>query len=328
MLDNETLRRRGEAVARENREPARRLILIYSGVLALLTLGINGLYLLLDSKIGGTGGLDGLGLRSVLQTLQNVLNYGNMIFGPVWSAGFLYAMVTMVRGTQPRPAHLLEGFRRFGRVLGYMAFQFLLMVALLTAAVYLGALIFTFSPMGTKFAELLGPVLSDPNLIAADGTINMALIPAEAMEAAALPMALLVAAVFLPLYTWVSYGFRMALYLVVDGPVGGVRAHFLSRQLMRGHKWQLLKLDLSFWWYYALLALTAVVGYLDVILGLMGIAVPINATVLYFVTMVAYLVLQMAVALWKKCPVDAAYTLAFESIAHPEPEQALADTNS
>jgi len=50
--------------------------------------------------------------------------------------------------------------------------------------------------------------------------------------------------------------------------------------------------------------------------------------VLYFVTMVAYLALQMAVVLWKKCPVDAAYTLAFESIAHPEPEQALADTNS
>ncbi len=326
MLDNPTLRQRGAAIADRNRAETKRLVLIYSGVLALLTLGINGLYLLLDSQIGGTGGLDGLGLRSVFQTIQNVLSYGNMIFGPVWSAGFLYAMMSMVRGGVPGTRDLLEGFRRFGRVLGYLAFQFLIVVALMTAAIYAAALIFTFSPLGAEFAELLGPVLTDPNLIAADGTINMALIPTEAMEAASVPMLVLVLAIFLPLYAWLSYGFRMALYLVMNGSIGGVRAHFASRQLMRGHKWQLLKLDLGFWWYYALIGLTAVVGYLDLILGLLGVAVPIDATVLYFLTMGAYLALQMAVALWKKCPVDAAYILAFESIAYPEPVQALAKT--
>lgn len=326
MLDNPTLRQRGAAVADRYRAETKRLVLLYSGVLALLTLGINGLYLLLENRIGGTGGLDGLGLRSVLQTVQNVLSYGNMIFGPVWSAGFLFAMLTMVRGAAPGPRDLLEGFRRLSRVLGYMAFQFLILVALLTAAVYGGAILFSVSPWGAEFAELLGPVLSDPNLITAEGTIDMALIPTEAMQAAAVPMLVMVAAVFLPLYAWISYGFRMALYLVMDGSVGGVRAHFVSRRMMRGHKWQLLRLDMSFWWYYALIALTAAVGYLDLILGLMGIEVPIDSTVLYFLTMGGYLALQMAVALWKKCPVDAAYLLAFESIAHPEPVQALAET--
>lgn len=326
MLDNPTLRQRGAAAADRYRAETKRLVLLYSGVLALLTLGINGLYLLLDNRIGGTGGLDGLGLRSVLQTVQDVLNYGNMIFGPVWSAGFLFAMLTMVRGSAPRSRDLLEGFRRLGRVLGYLAFQFLIVVALLTVSVYAAAILFTFSPWGAELANLLGPVLSDPNLVTAEGTINMTLIPAEAMQAAAVPMLVMMLAVFLPLYGWISYGYRMALYLVMDGSVGGVRAHFISRRMMRGHKWQLLKLDLGFWWYYALIALTAAVGYLDLILGLMGIEVHIDATVLYFLTMGAYLVLQMAVALWKKCPVDAAYMLAFESIAHPEPVQALAET--
>lgn len=326
MLDNPTLRRRGAALAEQNRDTARKLVLIYSGVLALLTLGINGVYLLLDEQIGGTGGLDGLGLRSVLQTVQSVLNYGNTIFGPVWSAGFLFAMLTLVRGGAPRSRDLLEGFRRLGRVLGYMAFQFLIVVALMTAAIYAAAILFVFSPMGAEFTELLGPVLSDPNLITAGGAIDMTMIPAEAMAAAALPMTVLVAAVFLPLYAWISYGFRMALYLVMTSPIGGVRAHFASRMLMRGHKWQLLKLDVSFWWYYALIALAAVVGYLDLILGMLGVAVPINATVLYFLTMGAYLALQMAVALWKKPAVDAAYLLAFESIAHPEPAQAAAQS--
>lgn len=323
ILDIRALRQGGAAAAAANREETRRLALVYSGALALLTLGVNGLYLLLDSQMSGTGGLDGMGLRSVLQTMQSVLNYANLIFVPFWSAGFLWAMVSMVRGQAPRTGDLLAGFRRFGRMLGYMAFQFLLLLTLLLASVNLAAVIFTFSPLGTAFAQSLGPALSDPNLIAADGTVNLALLPAEVLTDAMVPMLVLMLAVFLPLYTWVSYGFRMALYLVMTQPMGGVRAHFESLRLMRGHKWQLLKLDLSFWWYYALALLASVVGYLDVILGMLGVTVPINATVLYFVTMGTYCLMQMALALWKKCPVDAAYALAFETIAAPEPAQTI-----
>ena len=156
--------------------------------------------------------------------------------------------------------------------------------------------------------------------------MNLALLPAEALAEAMIPMLVLVLVIFVPLYTWLSYGFRLALYLVMDDAASGVQAHFVSLRLMRGYKWQMLKLDLSFWWYYALLGLTAVVGYLDLILALLGISVPIDATVLYFVTMGAYCLMQIALALWKKCPVDAAYALAWEAIVHPEPEQALAQT--
>ena len=266
-LDISALRSQGAAAARANRPAAGRLALIYSGVLALLTLAVNSLYLLLDNQIGGTGGLDGMGLRTVLQTLQEVLTYANLLFSPFWSAGFLWAMMSMVRGRTPQAGDLMAGFRRFGRVLGYLAYQFLIVVAV-----------------------SLAPVL------------------------------------FLPLYIWLAYGFRLALYLVMDGAAGGVQAHFLSLRLMRGYKWQLLKLDLSFWWYYALTVLAAVVGYLDVILELMGIAVPVDATVMYFATMGAYCLMQIALALWKKCPVDAAYALAYEAIAHPAPTEALVKT--
>ena len=323
-FDTRTLRRQGADLANENRPAAKRLVLIYSGALALLTLGINGLYLVLDKQIGGTGGLDGMGLRSVLQTIEEVLTYVNIFFGPFWAAGFLWAMMSMVRGRTPRPVHLMAGFRCFGRVLAYLAFQFLIVVALLAAAVNVASVIFAFTPMGTEFAELMAPVLNDPNLITASGAVDLELLPVGALTVAVIPMVILTLVLFLPLYIWLSYGFRLALYLVLDGSTG-VQSYFKSMRLMRGHKWQMLKLDLGFWWYYALLGLAVVVGYLDLILELLGISVPIDATVMYFVTMGAYCLLQIAITLWKKCPVDATYALAYEAIITPDPTLAEAE---
>ena len=63
-LDTRRLQRRGAELAGEHRRACRRLVLVYSGVLAAITLGSNGLNLLLDSQMGSTGGLGGLGLRS------------------------------------------------------------------------------------------------------------------------------------------------------------------------------------------------------------------------------------------------------------------------
>lgn len=317
-LDIQALRRQGAAVTAQNQPAVKRLVLIYGGVLALLTLGVNGLYMLLDRYIGGTGGLDGMGLRSVLQTVQQILTYVNIIFGPFWAAGFLGAMMAMVRGRAPRNTDLLTGFHRFGRVLGYLSFQFLMTMALMLVVMYLSAILFALSPMGLKLAEVLAPMLDDPNLFTASGAINLELLPAETLMDAMIPMMVLMLALFLPLYAWLSYHFRLALYLVMDDAASGIQAHFQSLRLMRGHKWQMLKLDLSFWWYYALTGLTVAVGYLDMILETLGITVSIDSTVLYFLTMGACCLLQMALFLWKKCPVDAAYVLAYDAITAPQ----------
>ena len=319
-LDLRRLRQQGAAIAGAHRADTRPLVLLFCGVIAVLSLGSNGLSLYLSEQIGGTGGLGGMGLRSVLQTAQEVLNLVNILFGPFWSAGFLFAMMAMVRGRTPEKRDLTEGFRRFPRILGWLAFEFLLVLALLMSAVNLAGLIFSFTEQGAAFAMELAPILSDPSIFAADGTLNLELLPMELMAPAALTLTLLTMAVFLPMYAFVSYGFRMSLYLVLDQPIGAVRAHFVSAQLLRGHKWELVKLDLSFWWYYLLLAAVSVVGYLDMVLELLGIAVPIDPMVMFFGTLAAYCVLYTLLCLWKKCPVDAAYVLAYESILHPEEE--------
>ena len=321
-VHNRELRARAAELAAEYREPARRLVLLYCIVLAALTLGSSGLNLVLDTRIDTTGGLDGIGMRSILETIQQILSYINQFFGPFWSAGFLTAMIAMVRGREPQVRDLTNGFRRAFRVLFHVAFEATAAFMLLVAVVNLSSLLFLLSPMGARFNELMAPLLSDPNLITAEGLLNESLISYQELSRLLLPMLVLTAAIYLPLYTLMAYSFRLSLYLVMDRNIGAIPAHFLSIRLMRGHKWQLCKLDLSWWWYYLLGAACWVVGYLDLLLGLLGIPLPMNATVMFFVTLAAYCVLFTLLSLWKKCEVDASYVLFYENVMPPEPEAA------
>ena len=318
ILNNSALRAQATGRVRQHPREARLLVLVYCGVIAALSLGSSGLNLLLDSRIGQTGGLDGMGMRTLLQTIQEVMYYVNFLFGPFWSAGFLYAMLRMVRGGRPEVNSLTEGFRRIGRILGHLAFQFLVVFGLLLAAVNLASVLFSFSSYGAEFAEMMMPVLEEPNLIAADGSVNLSVIPMEVIYKAAVPMLVLICVIFLPVYLYALMCFRMSLYLVMERSLGGVRAHFESARLMQGHKLQLLKLDLSYWWYYLLGIVISVAAYLDQILPLMGVELPFSPSVLYFLAMGLYCLLNLALSLWKKCEVDAAYVLAYEAIAYPE----------
>ena len=123
ILNISDLRSRAAAESNRCREENRLLVLVYCVALAVLSLGSSGLNLLLESRIGQTGGLGGLGMRSVLQTVQTILDFVNLFFSTFWSAGFLLAMLAMVRGTAPRVEMLTGGFRRFGRILGGLAFE-------------------------------------------------------------------------------------------------------------------------------------------------------------------------------------------------------------
>lgn len=300
---------------------ARMLVLVYLGVLGVLGLASGGLNLYLNSQISGTGGLSGLGLRSVLQTVQMALSYANMLFGPFWQAGFLFCVIRMVRGQQTGPRELGEGFHRFGRIISHALNSGLVTLGLLFVSVYAGSFLFSFSPWGADFAEAMGPVLTDPNLFNAEGMINLDMIPMEAMRIAAGPLMVMIFLVFLPLQAYVSYGFRMSRYLLMQGGLmTGLGALLLSWRMTRGHRTKFLRLDLSYWWYYLLLALALVLGYLDVILSALSLPLPVNAKVMFFVTMVLYLAAEMAISLWKKCEVDAASVLICEEIlkAHNE----------
>lgn len=319
FLDPKILKAQAKERLQESRSDTRTLILIYCGVIAGLTLASSGLQMYLNSQISATGGLSGMGLRSILQTIQSILSYINTFFGPFWQAGFLFAMIGIARGTHPGPKSLTEGFRRFGRILLYTLDVMLITSMVAVACIYAGSLLFSFSPWGTEFADAMGPVLTDPNLFAADGTVNLELIPTDVLMTAVPRIILLFLVVFVPVYVFLTYSLRMGTYLMMEGGrIGAMGAMILSFRMMKGHRFQMFKLDLSYWWYHGLLFLATIVAYLDVILEYANIQTGIDTNVMFFLTLIAYCVMDLAISLWKKCEVDTTYVLAYEAIAHPE----------
>lgn len=261
-------------------------------------------------------------MRTVLQSVQEILTYANLIFTPFWAMGFLSAMIGLADGMTPWKWHMKLGFRYPGKVLAYVAVQFLVTVMLLVVSVNVGVTVYALTPLGAEYAEVMSPILSDPNIISAEGVVNWELLPMDTFMSATMPVMGVCLAIFAVLYLFVSYSFRLTMYLILRCPVstGVVRLFFLSMRLMRGHKWQMLKLDLSWWWYHLLLGGASVVAYLDVILGLVGIAVPVDPMVMFFATLAAYCALFTAISLWKKGEVDISYVLAYREIVGDEIE--------
>lgn len=286
IFDLHGLRQRASELDRANRVHSRKLVLVYCGVLALLSLGGNALMLLLDARMEGTGGLGGLGMRSVLQTIEEALYYGTVLFGPFWAAGFAYSMLHMVRGRSPELRDLTQGFRRFGRILGATLYQVLLSISMVLATATITTL-------------LTAPLVKDP--------VHATLAETLVVDGVWLVL-------FLTIFIRILYSFRMSVYLMMDRQIGGVASLFLSRRLMRGRKRQLFRLDLSYWWYYVLGLIFSVVGYLDAVFVVLGIELPMDPTVMFFGTMIVYFVLNTALSLWKKCEVDAACMLFYEEV--------------
>ena len=94
-----------------------KLVLLFTGVSVALTMAVSGLNLYLSEQISNTGGLGGLGMRSVLQTIQTLLSYFNTFFSPFWQAGFVYAMICVARNMMPEYSNMGRGLKRFGSVL-------------------------------------------------------------------------------------------------------------------------------------------------------------------------------------------------------------------
>lgn len=293
----------------------KKLILIHTGLIVLLNLIVSGLNLYLSEQIGTTGGLGGLGLRSVLQTAQTVLSYFSTFFTPFWAAGLLFSMVRVARGQEARPLSLLQGFRRFGSLLSYVLLEMLIFMFLCMTLCYAVSFVYLMTPLATDFLGLMEELMRNPQLFLADGSINMALLPMETLYPMMIPLLILYAAVLIPVVIFVGYHFRLCAFLLVEGiPRGAFGAFFVSSKLMRGHKWQMLKLDLSFWWYYLLEGVLMLVLYLDLILSLLGIALPFSSVTAFFITIALYGVLQLVLHWRVKALIDVTYAAAYEAI--------------
>ena len=84
--------------------------------------------------------------------------------------------------------------------------------------------------------------------------------------------------------------------------------------MMKGNCLKVMRLDLSFWWYYLLSFVATAVAYGDVLLAWAGISLPWSETVGYFLFYGIYMVIRFGLFYFFLARVTAAYALTYDVI--------------
>lgn len=256
---------------------------IYTGI----TLGLSLLVMLilwaLDGAIAQTSGLGDMGKRTFLSTLQTILPLGQSVFLLCLDLGFVAAMLRVSRGQYVSPQTLRLGFDRFWVLIRATLLQGLVYVLVCLPIAYLALAIYMLTPLGDGMVQAIVPLMTQSLLTdEATAAIAQAMQPCLAVCACVMALAMGV----------LSYRYRMVYYILIDKPgTGAMAALRESRQMMKGNKRKLFRLDLRVWWYYAATALTTAAGNLDEIFATLGLSLPVSPEAGYYLTWALSLVL-------------------------------------
>lgn len=290
-----------------------KLALIHTAASAGLALLIAALSFYLDLQIADTGGLSGIGTRSILETIQVFLQMANVLLLPFWEMGILWAFLCVGRHWEMGPKSLLAGFHRFGPILRGKLLQAMMLTGTAFIGCYVGTFLFSVTPLSNAFYEAAQPYM-------AQGVLDYAvMMEDEAVMAAilwALPFMVVCMAIFtIPLY----YRLRMMDYVLLDQPEkGAFFAMRASKIMMRGKRWSLFKLDLSFWWFYALEMIISLVCYGDVLLPALGVDLGMSADAAFFAFYALALLCQVGLYAWQKPKLLTTYGLFYGAVLPKE----------
>lgn len=302
-----------------DRAPApQNIILVYGLICCGLSLAVTVLSGLLGNRISGTGGLGNIGLRSVLSTGQSVLPLLNLIVTACLSLGYHIAILSITRGFDATPRTLTSGFRHFGPILRTMLLQGAIYGVMGIGALYFSSTIFMATPWSKPFVAIVEPYLDA--LVTTEAASVLDTETLMAAGEALIPMLWIMLGVYLFLALPIYYRFRMVDFCLADDPrLGAIHAMIKSRHLMRRNCLALFRLDLSVWWFYLAQVAISVICYGDVLLSLMGVSLPWNATVSYYLFYGLSLVGQMALYYFAMNRVYAVYAVAYDALQEDLP---------
>ncbi len=289
----------------------KKLVLLHTGVALGVSLLTTLLHLFLSRQIDATGGLAGMGLRSILATIQSVLELAGSLALPFWEMGIFAAAFLWASAQAARPGVLAEGFRRFGPVLRLRLLQAVMLVALFMALIYPASMIFMMTPW------------ADPLLVHLQSLVSpdMTELTPQMMEAAMEHMQPLVTLCFV-LFGCVAvpllFRLRFASYLLMNKQPRALAAMVESVRLTRRNCLQLLKLDLRFWWFYVLQTAAAVLCYGDILLALFGVSLPWSDTAVFFLFYCLGLGAQLMLFVYARPRVVTTYALAVQALQPAE----------
>ena len=291
---------------------------IHAGVTVGAALVITLAQLVLSTQIEKTSGLSGLGMRSILQTIETVLQTANLALMPFWDLGFLFVGLLWARECAAAPRDLLAGFRRCGPYLRLMLLQGLLVFLGGVACAYVSSFIFMMTPWAGNVMEFAQSVGMDMTA-ASQAMAQMDAAAMEALMAAMQPMliiwGILGALVLIPML----YRFRMAGFLILDGqPIGAIAAMVLSSRMLRRRRFKLFLLDLRLWWYYGLQMFCTVFYLAELWLPMLGISLPVSSETAGLIFYMVYLLSIFAVQTLLRPQVAVTYAQAYEYLRQGE----------
>ena len=136
-------------------------------------------------------------------------------------------------------------------------------------------------PISNAFYEIVSPLLDSTTILNNGITFDEATLAAA--SAAVWPLFLIFAVVFTVVGLPVFYSFRMVNFCIADNSQrSGLVILKESRNMMRGKRLSLFKLDLSFWWFFLLESLIRALAYLDILLPMVGITLPWSDTISFY----------------------------------------------
>lgn len=289
----------------------KKVVLVYAGIVALSSLVVTVVQDLLDSQISQTGGIQNIGTRSMLTTADTVLTIAQLLLVMCLTLGYTGSMLRIARGQYASPNSLKAGGERIWVLLRTRLLQMLIMTAAAFALCFLVINVCLLTPLSNRVIAVMGTVSAEELL-----SNGLALI---ALYSAMLPIMLIYLVALVPLLWYFSCTYRMVDYLLIDRPqLGAFGVLRESRRMMQGNMKMMLRVDLSFWWYYLLQALVSVLIYLNMVLALFAIGLP--PEVLYWGTVVLYLAADFALRYFFSNKVAVTYALFYDSLC-PKQEQ-------
>ena len=289
----------------------KKVVLVYAGIVALSSLVVTVVQDLLDSQISQTGGIQNIGTRSMLTTADTVLTIVQLLLVMCLTLGYTGSMLRIARGQYASPNSLKAGGERIWVLLRTRLLQMLIMTAAAFALCFLVVNVCLLTPLSNRVIAVMSTVSAEELL-----SNGLALI---ALYSAMLPIILIYLVALVPLLWYFSCTYRMVDYLLIDRPqLGAFGVMRESRRMMQGNMKMMLRVDLSFWWYYLLQALVSVLIYLNMVLALFAIGLP--PAVLYWGTVVLYLAADFALRYFFSNKVAVTYALFYDSLC-PKQEQ-------
>lgn len=322
----ELLQSANEAITKADYD-AKKLVLLHTAVAVGLATVITILDFVLIRQIDTTGGLAGMGMRSVLETVQSLLNIAVLVLLPVWELGIIFAAIQIRRGNSCAPDTLLEGFRRFGPAMRLLLLEALLYAGVILACGYLGIMLYTMSPLSAPMLTALAPMAEQITTQAQMEALAADPVFLQQFMGYATTMFVVMAVVCCVGLFPVFYRLRMARYLVLDEPgMGALAAMSLSGRMMRGNKFELFKLDLRFWWFYLLQAVIIVLGLGTDLLAMAGITLPISADTAFWLFYGLYAAGQLVLFTFARAKVEVTYAAVYDSLCRPQISHAGTNT--